>query len=89
MCHSSDFEDMIMRNRKDYSDVAAEILNPSPKVHGMTGQKNHYVGGFETLVNFRCSQEQKDSWREQASGKGLKLSAWIHQQLQRGLDDDC
>lgn len=58
------------------------------KAHGMVGKKNHYLGGYTSLVNFRCSQEQKALWKAQADAKGLKLSAWIQKQLQRGLDGD-
>lgn len=58
------------------------------KTHGMAGKRNHWKGGRTSLINFRCRPDEKGAWRQQAAREGLKLTDWIHQQLNKGLGND-
>lgn len=37
------------------------------------------------VIQLRCSQQEKDKWREAAAAMNLELSAWIRLTLDRSL----
>lgn len=57
------------------------------KKHGLTGKpSNASKGGFNSILNLRCSENDHEQWKAQAEKEGLKKSEWVVKTLNEACD---